>query len=158
MRRALVLLAVGCAGAPRPVAMPADPGVVPAGAVLAVELDEAIVVQWATPGDPIVGRTMAALRHPSGVVLVPRNARVTGSVVERRNFGFEPAVWVRTETIEMGGVRQRMLGEVIAVRSAARFGGRVSDGSIRGALPRGSRLECRLAHPIVSLIGLRSPR
>jgi hypothetical protein len=113
--------------------------VVPAGSVLVVRLDQHLSAGRMTPGQPVYGRTIGDLRGYDGELLVPRGSYVMGRIVGRRGYGMGAEVAIRFETIQMGGVNQR-LGETVA---------------IRGALPRGSRLEIQLDRPIRSYAALR---
>ena len=114
--------------------------VVPAGTALLVGLDQHISAGRMTPGAMVFGHTVSDLGGYNGEVLIPRGSRVYGRVVDRRGYGMDASIWVRMESIDMGGVQQRLNGEVVG---------------IRGAAPPGTRFQVRLERPIRSYAALR---
>jgi hypothetical protein len=162
MLLSMLLGITACAG-PRSVRGPAPidrAEIVPAGTPLVVELDEPVSLRRGV-GTFVRGRTVRAVRGPYNEVMVPRGARVHLRVVDR-GPGPYAAVWLRAESIEMGGRAQRLRGEIVGAsmdRSYGRHAPRppiYRDRSIRGDLPRGTVLELQLTQPIYSIAAVRS--
>src|SRR5688572_290725 len=86
-------------------------GIVPAGTPLTIALEEPLSSTYSAVGHVVSGVMVEGLRSPNGELLVPRGSRVYGRVVDRQGYGPRAALWVRIESIEMGGVVQRMRGE-----------------------------------------------
>ena len=133
---------------------------VPVGTRVSVTLDEPLTA--ASPvGTMVRARTVQEVRGVSGEILVPRDAVVTGKVIDRE--GSSQAMWVRIETLEMARRIQTMRGEVVAARlpvpaKDAKDAQPVSqpDRGLRGDLPKGTELEIELSRPLTSLSAIRS--
>lgn len=152
----LTVVALGCAGSNK--ASRADIPLeyqeqVPAGTRLAVTLEEPLGA--ASPvGTMVRARTVQEVRGVSGEILVPRDAVVTGKVIDREGA----SMWVRIESLEMARRIQTMRGEVVAARLPAKEAQPISqpDRSLRGDLPKGTELAIELSRPLTSLSAIRS--
>lgn len=78
-----------------------DPVSVPTGATLAIRLDQSVDAAHARAGDAVVATLLAPI-VAGGVVVVPRNARITGHTlaVEPRRKGADSRLLIRFEKAE----------------------------------------------------------
>jgi hypothetical protein len=155
MRRAIwcLVFAAACAGRARNDTMLVErAAVVPEGTQLTLRLDEPVSPGRVVVGDLVRAHNVFAVRGPGGEVVIPARAPVLGRVVDRAGA----AIWLRIETIEMAGLAQRMRGELVGATLPQGRSALYSDRSVRGELPRGTRLDVRLTRPINSLAALRT--
>lgn len=156
------LLAAACGGGTTSVtstALVERQGVIPAGTQMTIALSQPLSSTHSPVGELVSGVTRDPVVAQNGELLVPRGSRVFGRVVDRQGYGPEAAVWLRVESLEMGGVVQRMRGDVVGTVLPDETGGRLarySDRSLRGELPRGTLIQVVLSRPVNSLAAIRS--
>lgn len=131
---------------------------VPAGTRIALRLEGKLSAATAPIGETVRARTVEDLKGVSGELLVPRDAVVTGRVVDREGAGPGAVIWVRIESLEMAKRVQLMRGEVVAAGppDGATPPTAMPDRGLRGELAPGTRLEVELSRPITTLSAIRS--
>ena len=114
---------------------------IPPGTTVWVQIDRSIGVEHSRLGERFTGHVAQELRSEYGEVLVPRGARVEGTIVELRPpYADQPgAIGLRLESLEMAGVRQPISATIVdtEVPGAPRHRIRGRDvlvGAVAGAL------------------------
>jgi hypothetical protein len=144
--------AAGSAGAaqnePAPVVRPEDVDV-PAGAELAIEINQEISTRTTPPGSGFSGEIAEPWRNSSGQVVLPRGVHVEGRVVASHSgghFAGESLLELRLTSLTLNGKRYALdTHDVVrelkgkGKRSAGFIGGGAGLGMILGAIAGGGR-------------------
>jgi hypothetical protein len=124
-----------------PAGQAADEPDVPGGTELLARADAPLSSRFAHINQPVLLRTESVLVTPSGEVLVPKDAVITGQVTAR----IGERVQIDLERLEMEGVAQPLKARIVG-----------TENGFAGEIHAGDRLKIRLDGPVYSLAAVRA--